>query len=93
MKLSGESGSFNSAETPGAAPPSMAANPTLKVRTRMPARVVAGVRIKVLHTSSIAGPNSRYETDFTLRLLTLILARIYSAGPIFHVSIHLIVMS
>jgi hypothetical protein len=63
-EVSRESGSFNSAETPGAAPLSMAANPTLKAKARMlaPARVVAALGIKVLHTSSVARPNYRYET-------------------------------
>jgi hypothetical protein len=63
-EVSGESGSFNSAETPGTAPPGMAANPELKAKARMlaPARVLAAVRIKVLHTSSVAGQNYRYET-------------------------------
>ena len=82
-EVSGESGSFNSAETPGATPPIMAANPTLKTKARMlaPARVVAAVRIKVLHTSSVARPKLSMRDCFTVKLLILILAQIYGAGP------------
>jgi hypothetical protein len=67
-------GFFNSAETPGAAPPSMAANPTLKAKARMPApaRAAVAVCINVLQTSF--GRRQNYDTrpDFTARLLILI---------------------
>jgi hypothetical protein len=94
--VSGESGSFNSAYTPGPAPPSMAANPTLKAKARMlaPARVVAAVCIEVLpHFICRKAKTIDTRSGFTARLLILILAQIYSAGADFHASIHLSVTS
>jgi hypothetical protein len=73
----------------------MADNPALRAKARMlaPARVVAAVRIKIHHTSSVARPKLSIRDWFHSQASDFISARIFSAGPIFHVSIHLIVTS